>query len=235
MPPGQRYSGRVDGADRSTTRRAGRGTEPAHTSRPARRTNAERRATTRAAVLNATIQALYRYGYAGATSTRIAEISGYTRGAQKHHFDTKAKMVAEALVHVQAEMLDQLNERLSTVEDQSLFTWLSELWQSLQSDLFVAASELHSVARIDEELRALLVPAEQIIGQRIRDFLISVLQGEGHDPELLIALGEQAVNTLRGMAFQHMLAPSEQRAERQLRFLEQSIQSLLRETDFRTT
>ena len=198
-------------------------------SRSVRRTNAQRRATTRAAVLNATIEALVRYGYTGATSTRIAEISGYTRGAQKHHFDTKAKMVAEALVHVQAEMLEDLNERLSVVEDQNLLTWLTELWHSMQSDLFIAANELHSVARIDEELRTLLVPAEQIIGQRIRDFLISVLKVEGHETEHLVALGEQAVNTLRGMAFQHLLAPSEQRAESQLRLLASSLQRLLHE------
>lgn len=197
--------------------------------RSRRRTNAQRRATTRAAVLNATIEALVRYGYAGATSTRIAEISGYTRGAQKHHFDTKAKMVAEALVHVQAEMLDQLNDRLSVIENQSLLTWLTELWHSMQSDLFIAANELHSVARTDEELRSLLVPAEQIIGKRIRDFLISVLKDEERETERLVALGEQAVNTLRGMAFQHMLAPSEQRAESQLRLLASSLQQLLRQ------
>ena len=194
-----------------------------------RRTNAERSASTRAAVLNATVEALFRYGYAGATSTRIAELSGFTRGAQKHHFDTKAKMVSEALLHVQAEMLDQLNERLSTVEDRSLLTWLTELWHSLQSPLFVAATELHSVARIDEELRTLLVPAEQVIGQRIRDFLLTVLDDEGHEPDRLVALGEQPVNTLRGMALQHMLAPSPQRADRQLRLLEESLRRLLRD------
>lgn len=192
-----------------------------------RRTNAERRASTRAAVLNATIEALVRYGYAGATSTRIAEISGFTRGAQKHHFDTKAKMVAEALVHVQAEMLEQLNSRLAAVEDKELLSWLTELWHSLKSDLFVAATELHAVARIDEELRALLVPAEQLIGRRIREFLISVMSRETHSPERLLEVGDLAVNTLRGMAFQHMLAPNEQRAERQLRVLEESMRRLL--------
>jgi len=217
-----RYSGNMQRAHQHAT--TGPDAVP-----PGPRTNAERRATTRAAILNATIEALYRFGYAGATSTRIAEISGFTRGAQKHHFDTKAKMVAEALVHVQAEMLDELNARLSAVDDQNLLTWLTELWHSLQSPLFVAATELHAVARIDEELRSLLVPAEQVIGRRIRDFLITVLKDEGHDPERLIALGEQAVNTLRGMAFQHMLAPSEQRAKRQLRLLESSLQHLLSE------
>lgn len=196
-----------------------------------RRTNAERRATTRAAVLNATIEALFRYGYAGATSTRIAEISGFTRGAQKHHFESKAKMVAEALVYVQAEMLERLNQRLAAIEDHSLLNWLTELWNSMQSDLFVAAAELHSVARIDDELRSLLVPAEQVIGRRIRDFLISVLDEDGHDRELLIAIGEQAVNTLRGMSFQHMLAPSEERATRQLELLEKSMQRLLKDDD----
>src|SRR5690625_7973852 len=85
---------------------------------PGPRTNAERRATTRAAILNATIDALYRFGYAGAASTRIAELSGFTCCAQKNHFDTKANMVAEGLEHVQVEMLDEMKTRLSSVADQ---------------------------------------------------------------------------------------------------------------------
>jgi AcrR family transcriptional regulator len=62
--------------------------------------NAERTESTRAALLKATIEAISRYGYQGATSVRIAELSGFTRGAQKHHFDNKAELVSAALVEV---------------------------------------------------------------------------------------------------------------------------------------
>lgn len=61
----------------------------------ARRTQAERRETTRAALVTAAMQCLTRHGYAGATMARIASEAGVTRGALQHHFeDRRALMMA---------------------------------------------------------------------------------------------------------------------------------------------
>src|SRR3954468_11862915 len=62
-----------------------------------RRTQQERREATRAALLDATIECLIEYGYGGVTTTRVVERAGVSRGAQVHHFPTKAVLVAEAL------------------------------------------------------------------------------------------------------------------------------------------
>src|SRR5438045_9398121 len=63
---------------------------------PRRRTQAERTASTRAALLDATIDCLVEYGYAHLTTTRVVERAGVSRGAQVHHFPTKAELVSEA-------------------------------------------------------------------------------------------------------------------------------------------
>ncbi|BBF99059.1 MULTISPECIES: TetR/AcrR family transcriptional regulator [Pseudonocardia] len=191
-----------------------------------RRSNAERRATTRAAVLDATITAIVRYGYRGATSERIAELSGLTRGAQKHHWATKNEMVAEALLH--------LHDRLMVVTVAELEgasgvrPTLEALWRSFRSDLFTAATELHLAARIDDELRGVLTEVEREIGRRIRRITTRALDDGVHPPERLDEIGDHVVNVMRGMAFQTSLGARADREQRQLEVLEQAVHGLLR-------
>jgi AcrR family transcriptional regulator len=54
-----------------------------------RRTQAERRATTRHAILEATARGLSTYGYSNLTLEQVAVDAGYTRGALYHQFANK--------------------------------------------------------------------------------------------------------------------------------------------------
>src|SRR6185369_6387055 len=65
-----------------------------------RRTQAERSATTRARLLDATIACLHDLGYAGTSTPEIARRAGLSRGAQLHHFPTKAELVTSAVEHL---------------------------------------------------------------------------------------------------------------------------------------
>ncbi|MDT5024109.1 MAG: hypothetical protein QOE61_535, partial [Micromonosporaceae bacterium] len=56
------------------------------TAKKARRTQEQRSAEMRVRLLDATIECLVEYGYAGTTTPRVAEKAGVTRGAQVHHF-----------------------------------------------------------------------------------------------------------------------------------------------------
>ncbi|TKG72551.1 TetR/AcrR family transcriptional regulator [Prauserella endophytica] len=193
-----------------------------------RRSNAERSATTRSAVLDATITAIVRYGYRGATSERIAELSGLTRGAQKHHWSNKAEMVAEALLHLHDKLMAVTISELEQAADQGVGPALEALWRSFKSDLFTAADELHIAARSDEELRTLLIDVEREIGRRIRDITMSMLDDGRQSRQRLADIGAHAINVMRGMAFQSALLPSPERERRQLAVLEESVRDLLR-------
>jgi AcrR family transcriptional regulator len=57
--------------------------------RPARRTQADRRARTRGALLEAAARGLSRHGYANLVLERVAAEAGYTRGALYHQFAGK--------------------------------------------------------------------------------------------------------------------------------------------------
>src|SRR5258705_10494928 len=68
--------------------------------RPVRRTQEQRSAATRARLLDATIACLDQLGYSRTTTTEIAERAGVSRGAQLHHFPTKAELVTTAVEHL---------------------------------------------------------------------------------------------------------------------------------------
>src|SRR3954463_12602687 len=70
------------------------------TSTRPRRSQAQRSATTREALLDATVACLIEDGYANTTTSRVAERAGVSRGAHLHHFQTRSALVAAAIEHL---------------------------------------------------------------------------------------------------------------------------------------
>src|SRR3989442_6463844 len=68
------------------------------------RTQAERSEHTRELLLDATIGCLVELGYARTTVHEICLRAGLSRGAQQHHFTTKAELMAAALQHLFARL-----------------------------------------------------------------------------------------------------------------------------------
>ena len=154
-----------------------------------RRTQQERREATRAALLDATIECLIEYGYVGVTTLRVVERAGVSRGAQVHHFPTKAQLVAEAVGH--------LARRMSGAR--RLDTALDRLWQVHSGPLYQAALELWVAARTDEELREQLVALERDINDAIRNGS-SGLFGDFAAGRSFRVNVEVALATMRGLA-----------------------------------
>ncbi len=119
---------------------------------PRRRiTQAERRAETRAALLDATIESLVAHGYAKTTTGRIADLAGVSRGAQIPYFRSRADLVSAAVAHLAEERLETWNTRFSD-EPASLEECLDALWEEHQGRLFSATLELWVASRTDPEL-----------------------------------------------------------------------------------
>ncbi len=121
-----------------------------------RRTQAERRAATKAALLDATIAGLVEHGYARLTTSQIVDSAGVTRGAQAHYFSTKAELVVEALSHLAHRIGHDLTGHLpppaETAEEQ-LEVLLDRWWEVFSGEMFLATAELWVAARTDAELR----------------------------------------------------------------------------------
>jgi AcrR family transcriptional regulator len=134
---------------------------------PARRTQAERSASTRALLLDATIECLIERGYAGTTTTEIAERAGVSRGAQLHHFPMKAELVAAAVEHLFLRRHDEFRRAFDALpaDVDRLAGAIDILWPMVSGPTFYAWLELAVAARTDPELRAQLAP----IGERFSE------------------------------------------------------------------
>ncbi|HEV7734732.1 MAG TPA: TetR/AcrR family transcriptional regulator [Candidatus Binatia bacterium] len=120
-----------------------------------RRTQADRTASTRARLLDATIACLNDLGYAGTTTPEIARRAGVSRGAQLHHFPTKIELVTAAVEHLfgrrHQEFVDAF-ARLPESADRPT-AGIDLLWSIFAGETFHAWLELAVAARTDAELR----------------------------------------------------------------------------------
>jgi AcrR family transcriptional regulator len=124
--------------------------------RTARRTQAERRARTRHALLAATIETLVDAGFAGVTTRAVANRAGMSIGALQHHFESKAELVAGAIEHLTAELTRELLVQTPTAgrsERELAEELLDRLWELHRGPLMAAVAELAVAARTDAELR----------------------------------------------------------------------------------
>jgi AcrR family transcriptional regulator len=120
-----------------------------------RRSQEERSAETRAKLLQATIECLYEQGYAATTTIEIARRAGVSRGAQLHHFPTKAELVTtavERLLEQRNEEFREAFERLPAGANRASEA-VDLLWKILSGQTFYAWLEVVLASRTDENLR----------------------------------------------------------------------------------
>jgi AcrR family transcriptional regulator len=137
-----------------------------------RRTQAERRAVTRKALLDATIEVLADVGYARLTTAGVCKRAGVTRGAQAHYFATKADLVVQALLHLTEEMVgDLLTTRIASTADvrAQYAALLDRLWEIFSGRRADAHLELLVAARTDEELRRHLIAFDRRVARTLAD------------------------------------------------------------------
>jgi AcrR family transcriptional regulator len=82
------------------------------TGREGRRTQADRRARTRSALLEAAARGLSRHGYAGLVLERVAAEAGYTRGALYHQFSGKEELALAVVRWVDETWADEVRAPL---------------------------------------------------------------------------------------------------------------------------
>jgi AcrR family transcriptional regulator len=120
-----------------------------------RRTQAERSATTRARLLDATLDCLCDLGYARTTTPEIARRAGLSRGAQLHHFPTKTELVTSAVEHLFERRHQEFRAAFARVPAGAdrYAAAIDILWSMVSGPTFDAWLELAVAARSDPELR----------------------------------------------------------------------------------
>lgn len=203
----------------------------------ARRTQAERRATTRAALLDATVECLVEVGYAATTTTEVTRRAGVSPGALLHHFHTKADLLAAAVAHVLELRQAEFRKAMADVDvgADRLDAAIDQLWAAVSGPAFEAWVELWVAARTDPELasavRALgedfdrssqevfreLFPAEEypdadFLAQGMR-FAMSLMDGVALRGLVLRPVDATPVEMLKVVARQMVDRPNDARGE----------------------
>ena len=171
-------------------------------SRPGRRTQAQRRAATRAALLDAALTCLIEEGYANLTTRNVADRAGVSQGTQMHYFPTRARFVAEAVRHIAFKLAAELREQdawRARSERRRLEELLDHVWEIHTGPVFQAIMELWVAARTDGEIRAAMDDVA-------RDVSLLIAQGATEMfPELMVKpraneLLDLTLAAMRGLA-----------------------------------
>lgn len=186
------------------------------TSAVARRTQAERSATTRSAVLRATIDCLVELGYAGTTTAEVQTRAGVSRGALTHHFPSKSTLVLGAM----DALYEEFSEDVRTAADllpsgkARLRPAIALIWERFDGPLFIAAMELWVAGRTDAELRAALIPYERRLGLELRRLCADILGPElSAHPQADTAF-RILLTSMRGQAMTYVLEPDAPRDDK---------------------
>jgi AcrR family transcriptional regulator len=180
------------------------------------RTQQERRERTREALLDATIECLVELGYASTTVHEICRRAGLSRGAQQHHFTTKAELMAAAVEHLVGRLRDEVAGTLvQPPGPERVSEAIDLLWRGFSGKLSTAALELWVAARTDEELRRSMLPVDRALGRSTLD-IYRAAAGEDLPPERLETLFWLTLNVTRGLALDAMIGGDPHRRARLL-------------------
>ncbi|WP_395337485.1 TetR/AcrR family transcriptional regulator [Novosphingobium sp. BL-8H] len=186
-----------------------------------RRTQEERTAQTRLALIEAAIATIHDLGYTGAVTAIISERAGVSRGAMLHHFGTRAALMAEVVRHVfEREMAEYEETRIATGLGDRLDDWPRVLWAVLNRPTGLAVLEILQATRSDAELAALVVPMQEEVEQSA----LVVMRGAfGGDEILARSVMRLMVWSVRGLSIAERYLPHRQENEAAIRLLSQLI------------
>jgi AcrR family transcriptional regulator len=176
---------------------------------PERRTQAQRRAATRAALVRATVDCLVELGYARTTTQEVQLRAGVSRGALTHHFRSKAELVLAAVSHLYDESCAGVRDAVAALPDDPALRvrlGIELLWEQFRGPLFAATMELWMAARTDPELREALLPHERRLGQQMRVLTAEVFGWPADHPSA-DAMIRMLHTSMRGQAMTYALQP----------------------------
>lgn len=166
-----------------------------------RRSQEERAASTQQALLQATIECLVEYGYAGTTTRMVADRAGVSRGAQTHHYPTKHELVVAAIEQLfsdQAEVFAKAFEMVPQSE-RTFSRAIDELWDIVSGPAYAATLEVVVAGRTDDELRAVVHGVAAGLERTVLD-LFMWFAPEIEDPDVARRVTDVALTLVQGAA-----------------------------------
>jgi AcrR family transcriptional regulator len=173
----------------------------------------ERSRATQQRLLEATVECLVEHGWSGATTTVIAERAGVSRGAQLHHYPTRAALVLAAVEHLAERRATEIRAEsglLDAAAEDRVDQVIDMLAAAFTGPLFVAALEVWVAARTDPDLRAALVPLEARVGREMHRLAVDLLGADESRPDVRESV-QATLDLLRGLGVANLLSDDSHR------------------------
>lgn len=118
--------------------------------------NSERRAATRAKIMEAAVRCLAEFGYAATSTPLVARLAKVSRGSLLHQFPTKVDLILAVAEYASNARGAKVREHLTAhPEGPGRFLHgVDAVWASLQQPAAIALMEVTIAARSDPELAA---------------------------------------------------------------------------------
>ena len=172
------------------------------------RTQAERSAATRQALIEATLELLVERGWAGITSVAVCERAGLTRGAFVHHFDGLPDLFAAAL---DARYADLCAAAEAQPPPASIVDLVARVWESVTATDFKVVIEAWLAAANDRELGAAIGPVVERFAKLVHPAQRSDLLVDEEAQAFFLTAHETLLGLALGRATSRAPLPHEQR------------------------
>ncbi len=181
------------------------------------RTQAGRSRETRRRLMEAVVGCLVERGWAGTTTSLVAERAGVSRGAMLHHFASRGELVAAAVQHVGCQAEEELLARgevvRSVAPERRTRAVVELIADFFISPVFAAALELWVAARTDEQLRAHVIPLQAQVGRETHRLAVALLGADESRPGVREAV-QATLDLARGLALADQLVDDRRRRRR---------------------
>ena len=168
----------------------------------------QRSIATRRALLDAAVECLAERGYAATTTIEVARRAGVSRGAQLHHFSTKAELVSAAVDHLLKRRIEDFRKAFADMDPGAnrIDGAIDLLWAMYDGPAFTAWAELWMAARTDPELAVSMVKVAQEFEAHSQAVYAEIFPPEeAADPELEQVARDFAFTLMDGVAFGRMV------------------------------
>lgn len=173
-----------------------------------RRTQAERTATTRAALLSATVDALVEQGYRATTTSDVARRAGVSYGALLHHYPAKVDLLCAAVEHLLDQRMAEFRKAMANLPPQTVThdAAIDVLWSMFQGPTFTAWLELNVAARTEPELAAAIERVDrEFMDGSVAIFTELFPEDSAADPQLPLIAIAMLFTFLDGLALSRLL------------------------------
>jgi AcrR family transcriptional regulator len=153
-------------------------------------------------LLDTAVEVLVESGYSGASTLKIQERAGVSRGRLLHQYPHRDALLVAAVQHLVEARISVLHEDVEWPDDPILRvgTAVKTMWATYHQGYFWAATELWLAARYTETLADALVPHERALGSVIRAATDSMFGAELTARPRYADLREMLITSMRGVA-----------------------------------